>query len=133
MNVRRFIFARIEIRAGSQFHQVQVTDFAARDQCQRPRGQGAHVGPQSPDTLVLRTITEVDLQRAADDRLYAGCGELVRELQSAKEVAGVGQPQSREVVAHGQFGQPRDRDRALQERVGRMHLEMHISVPGGTC
>src|SRR5262245_58074303 len=62
----------------------------------------------------------------------AGAGEFVGELQCPKQIVGVGQAERRKAVADRQLGKPRDGERALQQRVGRVHLEVHERpVAGG--
>ena len=51
-------------------------------------------------------------ERPADDRLDAGRGHLVGEFERTEHVVGVGERQRRLAVGLGEFGEPRDRQRA---------------------
>ncbi len=64
-------------------------------------------------------------QRAADDRLDAGGGELVGEFQRPEHVVGVGERERRLLVGFGELGEPRNGQRAFEQRIGRMHVQMH--------
>ena len=56
--------------------------------------------------------------------------ELVGEFERAEHVVGVGQRQRRLAVGLGELGEPRDRQRALEQRIGRVHVQMHET---GVC
>ena len=75
--------------------------------------------------LAVIGVAEIDGQRAADDRLDAGGGELFGEFQRAEHVVGVGERERRLLVGLGELGQPRDGERAFQQRIGRMHVQVH--------
>ena len=70
-------------------------------------------------------VAEIDGERAADDRLDAGRGDFVGEFQRSEHVVGVGERERRLLVGLGEFGQPRDRERAFQQRIGRVHVQVH--------
>ena len=70
-------------------------------------------------------VAEVDRERAADDRLDAGAGEFFGEFERAEHVVGVGERQRRLLVGLGELGQARDGHRAFEQRIGRMHVQMH--------
>ena len=72
-------------------------------------------------------VAEIDGQRAADDGLDAGTGELFREFERAEHVVGVGQRQRGLVVGLGEFRQLANRQRAFEQRIGRMHVQVHES------
>jgi autonomous glycyl radical cofactor GrcA len=77
-------------------------------------------------------LGEIDIQRHADDGLDAGIRQLVGELQRAEEVVGVGQAQRRQLVGCSELGKLRDRERTLEQRIGRVDLEVHeFRRPGG--
>ncbi len=75
-------------------------------------------------------IAEIDRERAADDRLDAGTGELFREFERTEHVVGVGERQRRLVVGFGEFRQPRDGQRAFQQRIRRMDMQVHEAGAG---
>ena len=70
-------------------------------------------------------VAEIDRQRAADDRLDAARRHLFGEFQRPEHVVGVGERQRGLLVGFGELGQPRDRQRAFQQRIGGMHVQMH--------
>ena len=127
LDVRSFVLAWIEEGARGEFHEVLVARLAAGDQRQRAGGLGAGlIGAGARQAVALRPVAEIDLQRAADDGLYAGCGDLVGELQGTEEIAGVGEAERGKAVADRQLGEPGDCDCAFQQRIGRVHFEMHV-------
>ena len=70
-------------------------------------------------------VAEVDGKRAADDRLDAGRSELFGEFQHTEHVVGVGQRESRLLVGLGKIGQARQRNSAFQQRIVRVHVQVH--------
>jgi hypothetical protein len=119
LDVRRLARGRVEERARGQPHQVAVALLARGEQHQ----------PWQPEGVagVARRllVAEVDRERAADDRLDAAAGELVGELQRAEHVVGVGQRERRLAVGLGELRQLGDRQGAFQQRIGRVHMQMH--------
>ena len=82
-----------------------------------------------PGALPLRVavlgVAEIDGQRAADDRLDAGRRQLLGEFQRPEHVVGVGERERRLLVGFGELGQPRNGERAFQQRIGRVHVQVH--------
>ena len=72
-------------------------------------------------------VAEIDRKFAADDRLDAVSRHLVGEFQRPEHVVGVGQRQRRLPVGLGEFAKLGDLDRALQQRIGGMDVEMDES------
>ena len=60
---------------------------------------------------------------AADDRLDALRG-LLGELERAEEVAGIGDAERRHLVAVGELDERLQRQRALEQRIGRVAVQM---------
>ncbi len=83
--------------------------------------------------IAVFLIAEIDAERAADDRLDAGAGHLLGEFQRTEHVVGVGQRQRRLAVLFGKLRQPRDRQRALEQRIGRMDVQMDEAGLSGCC
>ena len=52
-------------------------------------------------------------------------GELLGEFERPEHVVGVGERQRRLLVGLGELGEPRDGQRAFEQRIGRMHVQMH--------
>ena len=84
------------------------------------RGQ---VSPAGRPAILL--IAEIDAERAADDRLDAGARHLLGEFQRTEHVVGVGQRQRRLAVLFGKLGEARDGQRAFEQRIGGMDVQMH--------
>ena len=78
-------------------------------------------------------VAEIDGERAADDRLDAGAGQLFGEFQRAEHVVGVGERQRRLLVGLGEIGQARQRNRAFQQRIVRVHVQVHEIEIGHSC
>ena len=130
LDVRCLILARIEKCAGGELHEVLPAAVVAGEQRQRAAQLRARrVGPGALQSIGLRPVAEIDLQRAAHDRLDAGLRQLVGEFERTEQVVGVGQPYRGKALRHRQLGELRDGDGAFQERVGRMHLEVHEMRP----
>ncbi len=70
-------------------------------------------------------IGKVDCQRAADNWLDARPRHLFGEFERSEHVVGIGQRECRLFVGFGEFGEPRDGQRALEQRIGRVHVQMH--------
>ena len=83
-------------------------------------------GKSLPDrTGAIVLVAEIDAQRAADDRLDAGARHFLGEFQRPEHVVGVGERQRRLPVLLRKLRQARDRQRAFQQRVGRMNVQVH--------
>ena len=124
LDVRGLMNRRFQERAGVQPHQAAIAALARRQQHdprRRRRQRIARVG-------VL--VAEIDRELAADDRLDAVAGHLVGEFQRPEHVVGVGQRQRRLAVGLRQFAELADLDRPLQQRIGRMDVEMDKSGIG---
>ena len=70
-------------------------------------------------------VAKVDAERATDDRLDARGRHLLGKFERAEHVVGVGQRQRRLPVLLGKFRQPRDGQRPFEQRVRRMHMQVH--------
>ncbi len=110
-----------EERVRGQAHQVAIA-LLARGEQDEPR---AASGPRAAGRSVL--VGEVDRERATDDRLDAGARELVGKLERAEHVVGVGQGQGRLPIGLGELGQLGDGQRAFEQRIGRVHMQVHES------
>ena len=105
-------------------HQAAVAVLARRQQHDaRDMRGGCRPGPRL-------LVAEIDRQRAADDRLDAVARELLGELQRPEHVVGVGERQRRLPVGLRELGEPRDGQRAFEQRIGRMHVQMHEAGTG---
>ena len=111
---------RFEEGPRAQPHQAAIARLARGEQ-HDPRQRARSSGKPR----IARLVAEIDRERAADDRLDAGRGHLVGEFQRAEHVVGVGQRQRRLLVGLGELGELADRQRAFQQRIGGMHVQMH--------
>jgi len=110
-------------------HQAPIAGLAGgqqHDPRQRPHLTG--------EPRVARLVAEIERQGAADDRLDAVARELFGEFERPEHVVGVGERQRRLVVRLGELGKPADDQRAFEQRISGMHVQMHearISGHGG--
>ncbi len=119
LDVRRLIDRRFQKRPRIELHQAEIAGFARRQQHdprRRRRQRGAGIGID---------VAEIDREFAADDRLDAITRELFGKLQRAEHIVGVGQRQRRLVIRLGKLGQLLDLDRAFQQRIGRMDMQVN--------
>ena len=124
LDMRGLIDRRLQKRPRIQPHQAAVAALARRQQHDPRRARRERIA------RIGVLVAEIDRQFAADDRLDAVAGELVGKLQRPEHVVGVGQRQSRLAVRLGQFRELLDLDRALQQRIGGMDVEMDKSGIG---
>ena len=118
----RFVAVRrIEPEAGDEPHQVAVSDLVLGEEHDR-RPRHSLLGETRGGG---RGVAEVDRDLSANDRLDAGLGELFREFERAEEIVGVRDRQRRHGVGLGELGQGLDRERALAQREGAVHMQMH--------
>ena len=118
LDVRLLRLLGVEICARAKPHQAAVALLA----CRKEHDAGKALPGRRPAMLL---IAEVDPERAADDRLNAGARHLLGEFQRTEHVVGVGQRQRRLAVFLGKLRQARNRQRALEQRIRRMNVQMH--------
>ena len=124
LDMRGLMNWRLQERPRVQPHQAAIAALARRqqhDSRRRRRKRVARIG-------VL--VAEIDREFAADDRLDAVARHLVGEFQRPEHVVGVGQRQRRLTVGFRKFAELGDLDRTLQQRIGRMNVEMDESGIG---
>ena len=120
LEARRLVRRRVEEGARVEPHQAAVALLARRQQHDAlALGHGVSVARAMLD------VAEIDGQRAADNGLDAGSGELFGEFQRAEHVVGVGQRQRRLMIGLGEFRQLADRQRAFEQRIRRVHVQVH--------
>ncbi len=120
-NMRFVAVGRIEPERGDEAHQIAIAGLALGQEHDRR----ARVVPLDPAQEGGRRVAEVDRRLRADDRLDAALGELLGEFERPEQVVGVGDRQSRHFVGLGELGQRLDGERALAQRIGAMHVQMH--------
>ncbi len=118
LDMGAFMLLGLEISARRQPHEAPVTVLAG--------GQQDKVRPPFPGhTVAVLLIAEVDAQRAADNRLNTRARHFLGKLERAEHVIGIGESERRLAVLFGELGQPRNGQRAFEQGVGRMHVQMH--------
>ena len=132
LDVRGLVNRRLEESPRVQTHQAAIAALPRRQQHDSRRRRGKRVA------RVRILIAEIDGEFAPHDRLDAVARHLVGEFQRPEHVVGIGQRQRRLAVGFRQFAELGDLDRALQQRIGRMNVEMNESGTGhgrltGSC
>ena len=126
LDVRCLVLGGVEEGLGGEFHEVLPAPLIARQQSECAGGLRAGlIGAVALQPIGLGAVAEIDLQRAAHDRLDACFGELVGEFQRAEEVAGIRETHRGKALRHRQLGELLVGDGAFQQRIGRVHLEVH--------
>ena len=113
---------RREIGAGGEPHQIGVAGFVLGKERNAPVCLRS-TQVRARGRLALRG--EGQRQRAADDGLDARSGHGFGELKRAEQIVGIGQRQRRRAVGLGERHEPRDGERPFEQRIGRVHPEMH--------
>ena len=101
-----------------QLHQIAVAGFAGRQQ----HDMRHHALERLAPACVL--IGEIDRKLHAGDRLDAGARQLLGEFECAEQVVGIGQRHRRLAVAGRELGERADLDRAFEQRIARMDMEV---------
>ena len=124
LDVRRLVGRRLQKRPRVQPHQAAIAALARRQQHdpRRPRRKRA--------ACIGIDVAEIDRELAADDRLDAVARHLVGEFQRPEHVVGVGERQGRLAVRFRELAELCNLDRTLQQRIGRMNVEMNESGAG---
>ena len=120
------MLAGLKVCAADELHQIGVTTLAHRVERDHAiaLGQALSVGPG-----LLARCGSVSSKSMVRDTPAIGWiparAQLVGELEDAEQVVGVGERHCR--IAHllAQLGDGADGQRAFQERIGGMHLEVH--------
>ncbi len=126
LQMRLLVRRRFEEGPRAQLHQAAIARLAGGQQ-HDPR-QGPH---PSGKPRVARLVAEIERQRTADNRLDAVAGELFGEFERPEHVVGVGQRQRRLVIRLRKLRQLGDGQRAFEQRIGGMHVQMHEAGVGG--
>ena len=124
LDVRGLMNRGLQERPRVQPHQAAIAAFARRQQHDPGRSRGERIA------RVRVLVAEIDREFAADDGLDAVAGDLVGKFQRPEHVVGIGQRQRRLAVRLGEFRQLLDLDRPLQQRIGRVDVEMDKSGMG---
>ena len=119
-DMRLVAVGRVEPDARGEPHQRAVALFVLGDERQR-RARDLRLGEAGGGG---RRVAEVDGDLRADDRLHPGLRQLLRKLQRAEQVVGVGDRQRRHRIGFGELGQRLDRQRPLAQRKGAVDAQM---------
>jgi len=115
----RWLIGRgFEKGAGVKPHQAAIAALA-RGQKNDARAFELRGAPGMRQCLM---VGKVDSERAADDRLNPRRRHLVGEFERTEHVVGVGERERRLAIRLGELAQPRDRERAFEQRIGRVHV-----------
>ena len=126
LGVRRLAIARTHVGAARDLHEIAVAGLAHGEQCQQAIAMRGRQGGQTRDAGAgFVRFLEIDGEADAHDRLDARAGELVGEFEGAEEVVRVGERKGRKAELGRALGERADRQRAFEQRIGRMHLEVH--------
>ncbi len=111
----------IEPQSRDEAHEIAVAGLALRQE----DDWGARIVPLDATPEGRGGIGEIDRHLRADDRLDAALGELLRKFERAEQIVGVGDRERRHGVGLGELGQRLDGQRALAQRIGAVHVQMH--------
>ncbi len=93
--------------------------------CRRAGGGLSPAAKPGAAGLIAAVGLKADRQLAADDRLDAGLDRLFGEFQRTEEIRRVGDGERRHGVGGGKGNEGVDRQRAFQQRIGRMTIEVN--------
>ena len=120
-NMRLVAVGRIEPERRDEAHEILVAGLVLRQEHDRRARIVALDAAQKGG----RRIVKIDRRLGADDRLDAALGEFFGEFKRAEQIVGVGDRERRHRVGLGELGQRLDRQRALAQRIGAVHVQMH--------
>ena len=118
LNVRLLRLLGIEVGTRAKPHQAPVAMLARSEEYDPRKALPHRHGAVVP-------IAEINAERAADNRLDAGACHFLGEFERPEHVVGVGQRQRRLAVLLCELRQARDRQRAFEQGIGGMDVQMH--------
>ncbi len=114
---------RFEIGAADEAHQIAVAGLVGGDQHQRE--QLRTVTPRDRARALLAHAREREIELAGDDRLHALLHRLLSKFERAEQIVGVGDGNGGRRILGSLRDHLRQRQRALKQRIGGMHAQMH--------
>ena len=119
LDVRGLVGRGFEIECLRKPHQIGEAVRRHREQRDLARRFAARLVAQRSQRRRLRVavVAEVDIKRAAGDRLHARAPKLVGKFQRAEKVVAVGEAERRKLHRFGELGELGDRQRAFEQRV----------------
>ena len=111
-----------EIGLTDKMHQIGIAGRIGSEQHDRrfPRRQ-----MPAAAALAVAAILHIDRQLTADDRLEPLAHGLLGKLQGTEEIICIGHGNCRLPVGHGELHHRLQRQRALEQRIGRVNAQMH--------
>jgi hypothetical protein len=103
----------------------QQIAIALLARCQQHQPRKSMAGSVRTLSRSVIMVGEIDSKGAADDRLDAGAGKLLGEFERTEHVVDIGERERGLPVGLGKLGEPRDRQRPFEQRIGGMHVQMH--------
>ena len=126
VDMRHLLRGRIKERARGELHQILIAGGVAGQQRDHPGGiQSDLTGADARGSAGFRVVPKMHLEAAANDRLHAHSADLVREFERTEQISRVRERNCEEIVRGSKLRKLGDGDCALQQRVGRVHLEVH--------
>ena len=116
IDLRTFAGGRVQEGLRGKLEEIAVADFILGKQDQAPRFLPAPLA---------RIDREVDCEGRPDNGLHAGFDTGEGELQSAKQVAGIGHGNGRHLEALAEFDDPFEAERAFGQRKRGMDVEVY--------
>ena len=113
----------VEMRGGNEFNQIAISGFVLRQQSEMIRRVAHRIRP-----IFVRSRR--DVRFAANDRFDPGFGRLLIKLNRAEKIAVICHRDRGHLEFHRSFHQLLHPDRAIEERVFGMEVEMNEGVAG---
>ena len=123
--MRLLVRRRFQERARIQSHQAAIAFLARGEQ-----HQARQFADMSGIARIALLVAEIDRQTTTDDRLNAGARHLLGEFQRTEHVVGVGERERGLAIGFRELRKARNRERALEQRIGRMHMQMNKARTG---
>ncbi len=114
--VDRVAWSVLQIGAADETHEIAVAGLVGGDKHQWEQFGTLPFLIAAVGILVL--VVEGDVDLAADQRLDAVLDRVLRELESAKEVVGIGDRNRRHRILHRMRDDLLHRQRAFEQRIG---------------
>ncbi len=130
LDVRRLRVSRPERGLGRELDEMRIAASAGREESNGTGGASEVLAIARPGCVRRRPgVAEIGLHGQAHDRLDSGGRQFLGEFERPEQVARVGQSDSRHPVLLSEARNLPDGKRAFEQRVGRMHLEVHEPGP----
>ena len=118
--MRLLVRRRIEERARIQSHQTAIALLACRK-----KNEARQFADMPGIARITLLVAKIDCERAADNRLNARTRHLLGKFQRTEHIVGVGERERGLAIRFRKLGETRDRQRAFEQRIRRMHMQMN--------